>query len=164
MTDDPGGAAAHRTRDAPAEILAPAPILAVGALVIGFLPQLVVPVGGFPTPWNYLGGSLLVVLGVGLVLSGVLTMRRIDKSPSHEDEPTTLLTEGPFRYTRNPLYLGITLVYLGVTGLLNSLWPLVPLVALVWYFNRMAKREEAYLRGEFGDEFRNYADDVRRWV
>lgn len=55
-------------------------------------------------------------------------------------------------------------VYLGATALLDSLWPLLPLVVLVAYFDRVAAREEAYLEATFGDEFGRYREDVRRWL
>ncbi|MFB6188232.1 MAG: isoprenylcysteine carboxylmethyltransferase family protein, partial [Halobacteriaceae archaeon] len=83
---------------------------------------------------------------------------------SHKDEPTELITEGPFRYTRNPLYLALIVTYLGLTALLNSPWPLIPLVLLVGYFDRKAKQEEEYLAAKFGDEFVEYTEKVRRWL
>lgn len=117
-----------------------------------------------PVPWNYVAGGLLVLGGLGVLLTGLKEMRQIDKSPAHSDEPRELITSGPFRYTRNPLYLGLIVIYVGLTAVLNSLWPLLPLVVLVWYFNRMARREEAYLEAEFGEEFTEYAENVRRWL
>lgn len=158
---DPG---TDGTDPEPAEILAPAPILAFGALAVGGALHLLRPVSPFPTPWNLLAGGILVLVGFGILLSGLRTMRRIGKSPPHEDEPSEVLTDGPFKYTRNPLYLGVTVVYLGATTLLNSLWPVAPLVLLVWYFDRVAKREEAYLEATFGEEFTEYRDTVRRWL
>lgn len=148
----------------PTGILAPGPILGLGAFGIGVGLHLLWPISVFPTPWHLVGGGALVIVGVGIVLLGLRTMRRIDKSPTHEDEPSELLTEGPYQYTRNPLYLGIIVAYLGLTALLNSLWPLVTLLPLVWYFDRVAKREEAYLEAKFGDEFAQYRDSVRRWL
>lgn len=162
--DTQGGAESGRAEASRAEILAPGPVLALGAFAIGVGLHLLRPLSVFPTPWNFLGGGVLVVVGLVLLLSGLLKMREIGKSPSHRDEPTELITEGPFRYTRNPLYLGLIVIYLGVTALLNSLWPLVPLVVLVWYFDRMAKREEEYLEAVFGDEFTQYSETVRRWL
>lgn len=148
----------------PAEILAPGPVLALGVFAIGGGLHLLMPVSVLPMPWHYVVGAVLVVVGLGIVVSGLLTMRRIDKSPTHSDEPAELLTDGPFKYSRNPLYLGLIVSYLGLTALLNSVWPLIPLIALVWYFDRMAKREEAYLEAKFGQEFREYRENVRRWL
>lgn len=153
-----------QTDPEPAEILAPAPLLGIGAFAVGGALHLLRPVSPLPTPWNLVGGGVLVLVGLVIVLSGLRTMRQIGKSPPHEDEPSELLTDGPFKYTRNPLYLGVTVVYLGLTALLNSLWPVVPLIFLVWYFNRVAKREETYLEAKFGEEFAQYRENVRRWL
>lgn len=147
-----------------AEIFAPGPVLALGAFAIGFVLHLLSPLSVIPTPWNLIGGGVLVIVGSVVLLSGILKMRQIGKSPSHEDEPTELITDGPFQYTRNPLYLALIVIYLGLTAILNSPWPLIPLVILVWYFDRMAKREEEYLEAEFGDEFIEYTENVRRWL
>lgn len=147
-----------------AEILAPGPILAVGAFAIGVGLHLLWPLLLVPTPWNYVAGAVLIVGGLGVFGSGIQQMRRVGKSPSHKDEPTELITDGAFRYTRNPLYLGILVVYLGITALFNSIWPLLPLAVLAWYFDRLAKTEEDYLEAVFGDEYSQYAETVRRWL
>lgn len=148
----------------PAEILAPAPVLALVAFGCGVGFHLLRPVGLLPSPANYAVGGVLVAVGAGVLAWGIRTMRGIDMSPDHADEPPTLITSGPFRYSRNPLYLGVTVVYAGLTAILDSVWPVLPLAVLVWYFDRVARREEAYLRERFGDEFEAYAEDVRRWL
>lgn len=148
----------------PAEILAPGPLLAIGAFAVGVVLHLFIPLSVLPNPLNVVGGALLVVIGLGILLTGLLAMRRIGKSPDHDDEPSELITDGPFGYTRNPLYLGLLVIYLGLTALLNSPWPLLPFAVLAWYFDRMAKREEEYLHAVFGDEFDEYTANVRRWL
>lgn len=147
-----------------AEILAPGPILGLGAFAIGGGLHLLIPLSVIPTPWNLISGVVLFIVGLAILLWGIFKMREIGKSPDHKDEPTELITDGPFQYSRNPLYLSLIVSYLGLTAILNSLWPLLPLVVLVWYFNRMAKREEEYLEAKFGDEFRQYSENVRRWL
>lgn len=161
---DPTEAEGGNVQVSRAEILAPGPVLALGAFAIGYVLHLLRPLSVIPTPWNFVSGAVLVVVGLVVLLSGILKMRQIGKSPSHKDEPTELLTDGPFRYTRNPLYLGLIVIYLGLTALLNSLWPLLPLVVLAWYFDKKAKEEEAYLEAVFGDEFIEYSNNVRRWL
>lgn len=77
---------------------------------------------------------------------------------------TALVTDGPFRYSRNPMYVSLTLGYLGVTLLMNSFWPLVllPTVLLTLRFWVIA-REEAHLTEVFGDGYAAYCRRVRRW-
>jgi protein-S-isoprenylcysteine O-methyltransferase Ste14 len=81
-------------------------------------------------------------------------------------KPTTaLVTEGPFRYSRNPIYLALTLLYLGVALLINALWILllvVPVLVVICY--GVIAREEAYLARKFGDAYRQYTAQVRRWL
>jgi protein-S-isoprenylcysteine O-methyltransferase Ste14 len=103
-------------------------------------------------------------MGVILFVSAILAMRRIETTPAHDDESPELLTEGVFRYSRNPIYLGQSLAYVGASLLLDSLWPLVTLVPLLWYLDRVIEREEAYLETAFGDEFDQSRDSVRRWL
>lgn len=147
----------------PSGILAPAPMLALASFLVGVGVHLFRPVMVFPAPWNLLG-VVLVLVGVAVLASALYTMRGAGKSPPHEDEPQELITHGVFRYTRNPLYLGVITVYVGLTAVLNSVWPFVTLVPLVLYFDRVAKREERYLEDRFGDEFTKYQENVRRWL
>lgn len=157
-------AQSDHTEASRAEILAPGPVLAIGAIGLGYGLHLLVPLSVFPTPWNAYGGGLLVIAGLAILFSGIHQMRQIGKSPAHSDEPTQLLTKGPFKYTRNPLYLGLLVISVGVTALLNTLWPLLPIAGLAWYFDKMAKREEEYLEAVFGEEFVQYTEEVRRWI
>jgi len=82
------------------------------------------------------------------------------------DQPTlAVVSDGPFRFTRNPLYLALTGLYVGITLLADALWPLlllVPvLVVLQW---GVVAREERYLEAKFGEPYRAYKARVRRWV
>lgn len=78
---------------------------------------------------------------------------------------TTVVPDGPYRFTRNPIYLCMTAVYLGVVLLLNALWPLLLLpVALAVVHFGVILREERYLEAKFGDAYREYKARVRRWI
>ena len=80
--------------------------------------------------------------------------------------PTSaLVTEGPYHFSRNPIYLSFALMYLGFGLVLDSAYILVMLVVVVTLFDRLQiPREEVYLRGLFGAEFDAYAAKVRRWI
>ena len=149
----------------PGDILAPSPLLTLGAFLVGVGIDQVVPVGLF------LPGSGAFLLGVPLILVGSLffggaiwTMQTHDKPPAHSDEPPTLITDGPFQYSRNPIYVGHSLVHVGGSVLLNSVWPIVTLLPLLWYLRRVVQREEARLESLFGPAYDQYRDDVRRWL
>jgi protein-S-isoprenylcysteine O-methyltransferase Ste14 len=78
---------------------------------------------------------------------------------------TNLVTFGPFAYSRNPIYVSDWFIYLGVTLLLATYWPLIlaPLVGWVMRFGVIA-HEEAHLHAKFGEEYRCYCNKVRRWL
>jgi protein-S-isoprenylcysteine O-methyltransferase Ste14 len=80
--------------------------------------------------------------------------------------PTTaLVVDGIYRRSRNPLYLGLILVYLGLGVAAGSLWAIGLLVPLLWVINvGVVKREERYLERKFGDAYRAYKARVRRWI
>lgn len=78
---------------------------------------------------------------------------------------TALVTDGPYRYSRNPLYLRVTLFHLSVAFLLNDVWLLavLPPVLIVLHVG-VVRREERYLEAKFGNEYREYKAKVRRWL
>jgi protein-S-isoprenylcysteine O-methyltransferase Ste14 len=78
---------------------------------------------------------------------------------------STLVTHGPFRLSRNPMYLGLSLVYLGVTLLVNSVWPLLLLPLVIAILQPTVIRlEERYLGARFGTAYDEYCRRVRRWL
>jgi protein-S-isoprenylcysteine O-methyltransferase Ste14 len=87
-------------------------------------------------------------------------------TPLDPAEPVSaIVTAGPYQYSRNPIYLGMTLVYLGVAALANSRWPVIALPAMLQVVQRgVIAREERYLVQRFGDEYRRYQASVRRWL
>lgn len=109
-------------------------------------------------------GALLAMV---LVLSGAC-IREYQKAGTEirADRPdTALLTSGPYRYTRNPLYLCLTLVQLGVAMYLNNAWILgMTIVSLLVISSYAIRREEAYLERLFGQDYRDYRQRVRRWL
>jgi protein-S-isoprenylcysteine O-methyltransferase Ste14 len=76
-----------------------------------------------------------------------------------------LCTDGPFQFSRNPIYLGDWLIFAGVSLLLHTWWPLV-FAPLIWAMLRygVIRHEEAHLEGKFGDAYRSYKTKVRRWI
>jgi protein-S-isoprenylcysteine O-methyltransferase Ste14 len=78
---------------------------------------------------------------------------------------SALATGGPYHFTRNPMYVGMALLYIGLALVLNTAWPLVflPLVLLI-IDAAVIRREERYLISAFGEEYRAYCSRVRRWL
>jgi protein-S-isoprenylcysteine O-methyltransferase Ste14 len=111
-----------------------------------------------------LGATLL---GAGLLLGGlaVKTLRQAGTSPNPQRPTTALVTTGPYRYTRNPIYLAMAMIYAGIATSANALAPfaLLPL-ALLALDRGMIAREERYLEGRFGELYRAYKARTPRWL
>lgn len=110
-------------------------------------------------------GPLFMVMGVVLVGWGMMTFRRAGTAIVPHKPAARIVSSGPYRFTRNPMYTGLTLVYVGVAALIATWWPLLmlPLVLLA-VFQLVVRREEAYLRSAFGAEYAEYCAHVRRWL
>ena len=110
-----------------------------------------------------IGGHLLFVAGA-IALQSFFLMRN-NNTPLDFNKPTTVIvTKGPFRYTRNPLYLSLLMLFLSIAILLNSLWFFPFFLCMFIIFNRITKKEESYLGDRFGDEYVKYKNNVRRWL
>lgn len=152
-----------------AGVVAKPPYIYGGVLLAGGIVSRFVPVLAWPTDWPTdaarIAGFLLLVVGVLLMAAGVLTFKR-HGTPVPTDQPTTtLVTTGVYGVSRNPLYLALTAIYLGIGLLLPSLLVLalvVPVLVLMHY--GVVLREEAYLDRRFGDAYRAYKARVRRWL
>ncbi len=156
---------AESQRDSPGVLVFP-PGLVVGTMGIGLLVQ-------WLYPWNLpvtettrilLSAALLTVAAV-LGLWGQRTMHGAGTNIDPGKPSTTVVTSGPFRFTRNPLYLFLLGLYLGVTVAVATVWPLLFLVPmfLVLHFG-VVRREERYLEAKFGEPYRAYTARVRRWL
>ena len=111
-----------------------------------------------------LGGTLLT-LGAALGLAAVQTLRRAGTNVRPDQPTLRLVTAGPYRWTRNPIYIAGLTVYLGVACVINGPAPfllLLPLVALLR--SGIVLREERYLTAKFGEPYRLYKARVRRWL
>ena len=117
-------------------------------------PQLAAPIG-----------IALLICGVALAASAVRRFRFANTSLQPWEPSSSLITDGPFQFSRNPVYLAYTLVYLGIGVWVNSVWPvaLLPLVIGLMH-SLVIRREESYLESRFGDVYLSYKQRVRRWL
>ena len=136
------------------------------AVLAGLALQWVVPLPFMPAsvPSVWLGG-IVFVLALALLAWAVATMTRAGSNVPTNLPSTTIVEAGPYRFTRNPIYLGMFLGLVGLAIGFDSLWLLVMLApfALVIRYGVVA-REEAYLERKFGDAYRQYRARVRRWL
>jgi protein-S-isoprenylcysteine O-methyltransferase Ste14 len=115
-------------------------------------------------PWRWIGiGIIAGGLVLGLVASG--EFRRRDTTITPFEPSSALITVGPYRFTRNPLYLSMTLILLGLAVALGTLSPLVVIPVFVWWITtRFIVLEEQHLAEQFGQEYAAYRSRVRRWL
>jgi protein-S-isoprenylcysteine O-methyltransferase Ste14 len=156
----------HPANDNPG-VIAPPPLLYAAALGIGLAVDfLVVRVQtGLPASLRYGLAAILAVLAIALALSALFRFRRVGTHAEPWRPTTAIVTDGVYAFTRNPMYVGMTLLYLAIAIAADSVIALVlviPLLAAVRY--GVVAREERYLEAKFGDEYRRYKAAVRRWV
>jgi protein-S-isoprenylcysteine O-methyltransferase Ste14 len=141
------------------------PLLYGVALGIGFLLQWIAPRPIMPSTGRYWLGGILLVTGVFLAMRGRRVMERAGTNVNPTLPSTALVASGPFRFSRNPLYVALTFMYVGLSLLANALWVLVlivPVMVLMHY--GVIRREERYLEAKFGDAYRDYRSRVRRYL
>lgn len=122
------------------------------------------PVPFLPATLSLASGAILLALGL-VGIPALLAFRRSRTSPLPWRPATALVTDGPYRLTRNPMYVGMTLLYLGGTALMNSAWPLAFLPVILFVMNAVViPGEERHLAARFGDAYLAYCARVRRWL
>ena len=148
-----------------AGVIAPPPLLYGAGLGAGLLAERVVPAPPVPAPVRRVLGPVLLAGGAALIAWAVYAMER-GGTPMPVNRPSrALITTGPFRFSRNPGYVGVTILYAGISLLLNRTWPLILLPAILAVLQRgVVEREERYLERKFGDAYRRYRQSVRRWL
>jgi protein-S-isoprenylcysteine O-methyltransferase Ste14 len=148
-----------------AGVVAPPPLIYLGALVFGLLLNRRFPITFLPHRIARSLGWLLLSGGVLLIGWFVFTMRDAGTPASPYKPVSHMVTGGPFQYTRNPAYLSMTMIYTGIASLANALWAILLLpVALLVMQRGVIEREERYLERKFGEEYLRYKAQVRRWI
>jgi protein-S-isoprenylcysteine O-methyltransferase Ste14 len=148
-----------------AGIIAPPPLIYLGALAAGLLLDRRYPLAFLPRGWELPLGALLIALGVLCAVTALLAMRRAGTAVNPYQPTTAIVTNGPYRYTRNPLYLALALFYAGIASFANALWAMALLpVALAVIYYGVIRREEKYLERKFGADYLHYKSAVRRWI
>ena len=116
-------------------------------------------------PQIRIAGVALFAVGALIAGWGLLTFRQARTTTVPGERSARLVTWGPYRFTRNPMYVGLSLAYIGESALLGQLWPLLLLPLVVAYVNWVViPLEEATLRDVFGAEYEQYRARVRRWI
>lgn len=148
-----------------AGVIAPPPVLYIGGFGLALLMQQWIPLNYGRGLYTLAAGALMI--GTAIVFAGWAS-RLMRRSGTHinPSKPTTVIvSEGPYRVSRNPLYVSLTLFYIGISLWVSTLWTfiLLPLIIIVMQYG-VIEREERYLEAKFGGEYVEYKERVRRWI
>lgn len=141
------------------------PLLFGVTFLVGLLMHWIYPLVSLNPFYARLLGTLLLIGGGWLGYSAEAAMRRAGTNVRPDRPTLNIVSDGPFRFTRNPLYLAAIALYAGVALLCVAVWPLVllaPLLAILHW--GVVRREERYLEARFGDAYLVYKARVRRWL
>tara|TARA_R100000365_G_scaffold10_2_gene43 strand:+ start:2463 stop:2978 length:516 start_codon:yes stop_codon:yes gene_type:complete len=145
------------------------PTYPVGFLVLATVLEFVVPIRFLAPPALFslqtLVGGMLLVAGLTLDIWAFRLFKAAGTNPEPFKPTTTIVAHGPYRFTRNPMYVGFLLSFTGI-GLLFALeWTLIALPVLWFVLDRVVvRREEAYLTGKFGTDYETFLTKTRRWL
>lgn len=143
----------------------PPPFLYVACFLLGLLLEKIAPAVSLPRGPALATAAVLLIPGFGLLFWSLLLFLKARTSPLPMLPTTAIVKSGPYRWTRNPMYLAMLLIYTGVALWFDVFWalPLVPLV--IFLVGRLViRKEERYLEAKFGEEYRRYKAEVGRWL
>ncbi len=157
----------NKTKDNPG-VIAPPPLIFLSGLLLGGIVQWFYPFYVFPPEYLFIArmsGVLSVIFGLGIILTARAKMQKAKTNIEPWKPTNAIISDGIYLYSRNPIYVAMVLIYLGVTLIFNSIWllPFLILVLLVMQFG-VILREEIYLEEKFGKEYADYRKKVRRWI
>lgn len=147
-----------------AGVVAPPPVIFGVPLAAALYENTSHPIPFATRPVAMFLGIAIFVVALFLFVSAVMQFRKAGTEVVPYRPTTAIIEAWPYSFSRNPIYLSMTIMYIGISLIFNSWWPifLLPLVLLVMH-RGVILREEAYLSRKFGDTYRTYKQRVRRW-
>jgi protein-S-isoprenylcysteine O-methyltransferase Ste14 len=140
------------------------PLVYLGTIVLGVILHFARPIALLPRGVSPLFGVLVALLAIGLFVFAVRTFRAAGTPVPGNRPTTTIVGTGPYRFSRNPIYLAFSLLQLGLALWVNSLWLVITLLAAVAVMSFVViPKEERYLEARFPSEYSSYKASVRRW-
>ena len=146
-------------------IMIPPPLIYFIGFLFAYAMNIFYPIPMLGPPLSIVLALLAVTPSAVLGLWGLFEFWRARTNPLPHKPSSSLVIVGPYRITRNPMYLSLALLYVGFGFLLNIAWAFVVLPAVIFIVNiYVIKREESYLESKFGEQYRSYKKQVRRWL
>ena len=148
-----------------AGVIAFPPLLFGSTFLLGLLLRWLFPTPLLHRPLNLLLGGTLLIIGLLVLRMAFREMTRAHTTIHPGGSTTAIVSTGIYAYTRNPMYLAVTVLYVGGCVVLNAWWGLLLLIPLLMVVQKgVIEREERYLTRKFGDEYVRYRARVRRWL
>ena len=148
-----------------ANVVAIPPLIAIGGLVFGAVLEWAFPSRVLPHARALVLGVALILVSLPIAVSAVVALSRARTAIDVRRTTTSIVQTHAFRFSCNPIYLAMMLLYYGLSLLMNSRWPLILGIAVFAIFQvGVVMREERYLEEKFGDAYLTYKRRVRRWI
>lgn len=143
----------------------PPPLIYIFTLLIGIGFNYLWPTSLLPSSWAFTVGAVLIVVSILIMPPVLLSFRRATTTFDVNKAASTLITDGPYRFSRNPTYVSLTLLYIGLGAIFNNVWILILVVPLFLVIDLwIVRREETHLEEKFGEAYRRYKSATRRWL
>lgn len=143
----------------------PPPFLYAAFFLLGLGLEKIAPAVSLPRGPSLAVASVLLVPGFGLLFWSLLLFFKARTSPLPMLPTTAVVKSGPYRWTRNPMYLAMLLIYTGVALWFDVFWAIIFVPVVIFLVGRLViRKEERYLEEKFGEEYRQYKAEVGRWL
>ncbi|MFZ0496984.1 MAG: isoprenylcysteine carboxylmethyltransferase family protein [Methylocella sp.] len=154
----------NRTPDR-ANVIASPTVIFAGVLVLGFILDWLWPASFLPEGWDFALGLIVIFAAVNIKLFAAREMVRVKTTLNIRKPTNEIATSGLYSVSRNPLYIGMILLNIGIGCIVNSLWIFLLSAGLAATLQKgVIEPEEAYLEQKFGDKYLGYKAKVRRWL
>ncbi len=154
-------------RDNPG-VIAPPPLIFLSGLAVGGIVQWFFPVRVLPSEYSMfsiLFGGFLAAVGLGMIFNVRSRMAGANTNIEPWKPTTALVVDGIYGLTRNPVYVALVLIYIGIFFIFDAVWVLPPLIIVLLLIHfTVVLREERYLEDKFGKCYADYKQKVRRWI
>ena len=146
-------------------VIAPPPLIYMAGLIVGYAIDYLWPAPFLPAAVQFSVGGALIVAGLVLALTAMRLFSRAGTNLRPDRLSTELVLEGPYGFSRNPMYISLTLTHLGIAIAVDSAWMIAMVIPVLIIMNQgVIAREERYLERKFGDDYRRFKQSVRRWL
>lgn len=141
------------------------PVMYLAALVVGVGLGFLWPIRVLAGPWGIVVGIAVIAAGVTIMPPVLMRFRRAGTTFHPHKASSALITDGPYRFSRNPAYVALTFWYLGIGLVLNNGWVLLLAIPVLLVMDRkVIPAEERRLEATFGEQYLHYRSTVRRWL